>query len=64
MMQLIVQLFIARGDFCCLLITFANSLILDQNRQNVSPDLDLNRLTFKDFFENNFEKSPGPTAKA
>ena len=28
----------------CLLITFANSLDLDQARQNVGPDLDLNFL--------------------
>ena len=32
----------ARGDFCCLLITFANSLDPDQARQNVGPDLDPN----------------------
>ena len=35
----------ARGDFCCLLITFVNSLDLDQARQNVGPDLDPNCLT-------------------
>ena len=34
-----------RGDFCCLLITFANSLDPDQARQNVGPDLDPNCLT-------------------
>ena len=28
------------GDFCCLLITFASSLDLDQAQQNVGPDLD------------------------
>ena len=33
------------GDFCCLLITFANSLDPDQARQNVGPDLDPNSLT-------------------
>ena len=33
------------GDFCCLLITFANSLDQDQARQNVGPDLDPNCLT-------------------
>ena len=33
------------GDFCCLLITFANSLETDQDRQNISLDLDLNQLT-------------------
>ena len=35
----------ARGDFCCLLIAFANSLDPDQARQNVGPDLDPNCLT-------------------
>ena len=30
----------ARGDLCCLLITFANSLDPDQARQYVWPDLD------------------------
>ena len=35
----------ARGDICCLLITFANSLDPDQARQNVRPDLDPNCLT-------------------
>ena len=34
-----------RGDFCCLLITFANSFDPDQARQNVGPDLDPNCLT-------------------
>ena len=32
----------ARGNFCCLLIAFANSLDPDQVRQNVRPDLDPN----------------------
>ena len=36
---------LARGKFCHLLISFANSLDLDQSRQNVVPDLDLNSLT-------------------
>ena len=35
----------ARDDFCCLLITFANSLDPNQARQNVGPDLDRNCLT-------------------
>ena len=35
----------ASGDFCHLLITFANSLDPDQARQNVWPDLDPNCLT-------------------
>ena len=34
-----------RVDFCCLLITFANSLDQDQASQNVGPDLDPNCLT-------------------
>ena len=33
------------GDFCHLLITFANSLDPDQAIQNVGPDLDPNCLT-------------------
>ena len=37
--------FLASGDFCRLLITFANSLDPDQDRQNVGPDLDANCLT-------------------
>ena len=36
---------LARADFCCLLITFANSLDPDQAQQNVGPDLDPNCLT-------------------
>ena len=48
-------------DFCPLLITFANSLEPDQDRQNVGPDLGLKCLTLivfpKEFFEKvNFEK--------
>ena len=35
----------SRGDFCHLLITFANSLYPDQAQQNVGPDLDPNNLT-------------------
>ena len=34
-----------RVDFCCLLITFANSLDPDQASQNVGSDLDPNCLT-------------------
>ena len=37
--------FPATGDFCRLLITFANSLDPDQARQNVGSDLDPNCLT-------------------
>ena len=33
------------GEFCNLLITFANSFDPDQDRQIVGPDLDPNRLT-------------------
>ena len=35
----------ASGNFCNLLIAFANSLDLDLARQNVGPDLDQNCLT-------------------
>ena len=61
--------FFARGNFCCLLITFANSFDPDQDQQNVSPDLDPNCLTLlvfrKDFFEKvNFEKNRQMTTKA
>ena len=40
-----VNSFPASGDFCRLLITFANSSDPDQARQNVGPDLDPNCLT-------------------
>ena len=35
----VFDLLLARVDFCCLLITFANSLDSDQARQNVRTDL-------------------------
>ena len=42
-------------EFCCLLITFANSLDSDQDRQNVGPDLGRKCLTLivfpKEFFK-------------
>ena len=37
--------FLLAANFCHLLITFANSLDPDQDRQNVGRDLDTNRLT-------------------
>ena len=37
--------FLASDDFCHLLITFANRLDPNQDRQNVGSDLDPNRLT-------------------
>ena len=46
--------FLARGDFCRRLITFANSLDPDQDCQNVGPGLDTNRLTLRS--EKSFEK--------
>ena len=51
------------GHFCCLLITFANSLDPDQAQQNVGPDLDPSYLTqmvfLKDFLEKvYFKKNP------
>ena len=36
---------LTRGDFCCLVITFANSLDPDQGAHFVGPDLDPNGLT-------------------
>ena len=49
--------FLASGYFCRLLITFANSLVPDQKRQNVSHDLDLNPLTLTVLMKKvNFEK--------
>ena len=41
----VINSFPASGDFCCLLITFANSLDPDQAQQNVGSDLDPNCLT-------------------
>ena len=53
--------FLASGDFCLLLKTFANSLDPDQDQQNVGPDRGPNSLTLlflKEFFEKvNFEKN-------
>ena len=37
--------FLSSGNFCHLLITFANSLDPDQVRRKVVPDLDPNGLT-------------------
>ena len=41
--------FLASGNFCQLLITFANSLDPDQDRHNVGHDLDPNCLTLMVF---------------
>ena len=43
--MLFLYSFLGSGDFCRLLITFANGLDPDQDRHNVGPDLDPNRLT-------------------
>ena len=65
-----VNSFFASGNFCRLLITFANSLDPEQIRQNVGPDLDPKlfdtRIVFlKEFFEkDNFVKSQQLTTKA
>ena len=40
-----VNSFPASGDFCHLLITYANSLDPDQAQQSIGPDLDPNCLT-------------------
>ena len=64
-----VNSFPASGNFCHLLITFANSLDQDQARQNVGPDLGPNCLTlwwysWKNFFERvNFKENPQTTKK-
>ena len=60
---------LASGDFCRLLITFANSFDPDQDRQNVGPDLDPNCLTLwwysrKNFDNVNFEKNQQTTKRA
>ena len=41
----ILSSFLYSGNFCNLLVTFANSLDPDQDRQNIGLDLDPNRLT-------------------
>ena len=48
--------FLTSCEFCRLLITFANSLDPDQNRQNVGPDLDPNVWHFDSVPERIFEK--------
>ena len=40
----VINSFLAFGNFCRLLLTFANSLDSDQNQQNVCPDLEPNYL--------------------
>ena len=51
-----VYSFLASGDFCCLLITFANSLDPDQEQQNDGPDLDPKPETLIVFKKVIFEK--------
>ena len=46
-----VNSFLSSGNFFHLLITFANSLNLDQDRQNIGPHLDPNCLVF-DIYNN------------
>ena len=41
----IFNAFPTSGDFCSLPLTFVNSLVPDQDRQNAGPDLDSNSLT-------------------
>ena len=57
------------GNFCHLLITFANSLDPDKARQNIGPDLDSNCLTFwwyswKNFWKNLLKKKSTDDKKA
>ena len=51
-----INSFPAGGDFCRLLITFADILAPDQVRQNVGTDLDPNCLTFWLYSRKNFLK--------
>ena len=44
----VLNSFLASGDFCHLVVTFAKSLDPDKDRQNVGPDLDPNCLTVCD----------------
>ena len=57
---------IASTDFCRLLKTFTNSLVQDQDRQNVSPDLDQTMIgILKEFLKKVYlEKSQQTTTKA
>ena len=48
--------FLSSGDFCHLLINFANSLDPGQEQQNVGPDLDLNRLRLIAFLKEFLKK--------
>ena len=49
--------FFTSGDFCRLLITFANSSDPDQGQQNVVPDLDPNCLSIPTVFLKEFFNS-------
>ena len=53
---LTINSFPASGNFCRLLIIFANSLDPDQARQNVGPDLGPNCLALMVFLKDVFEK--------
>ena len=45
--KIVINYFLASGDFCRLLIAFPNRLSPDQDQQNFGPDLDLNCFFFK-----------------
>ena len=45
MLKTLINSLFVSGDLYRLLMSFANSLDPDQDRQNVGPDLDPNRLT-------------------
>ena len=52
-----INSFLASGDFCCLLIAFANSLDLGQDRQNICAELDTDCFPLSDsVFVRVFEK--------
>ena len=52
---------LAITDFCCQLMTFANSLDQEQDSQIVRPDLDTSRLTLIVFLKEFNEKSQHTT---
>ena len=60
-MSITFNSFLASAIFCCLLLTFANSLDPDQHWRSVGPELNPNSLTLtvnlKDFFEKSADEN-------
>ena len=59
----VLTLSLLATTFSCLLVMFANSLDPDQDRQNISPDLNPNQLTLKEFFEKRTKKADDKKAQ-